>query len=165
MTVETDLQEIAELNSDIFEKEIKDLSDSEKARIVKELTVYSLSDSFVNLCKELESNEELDLSSMEKKELEYSQLQRDVLTRDFMQTVLLAVDESIGGKVFKSNLAKNVKNFNKTIEERIEIGYDAPAFTKLDIAKHKKLLSKSIRAWLSQTITAYEKPVEVSEEQ
>lgn len=164
MTVETDLKEIAELNADILEKDIKDLSDSEKARIVKELTVYSLSDSFVNLCKSYEGEEELEYTEMGKKELEHSQLQRDVLTRDFMKTVISEVDDSVGGKVFKANLAKNVKSFTWIIEERIEMGYDAPAYTALDIAKHERILKKSIKPWLSQTISAYEKPVEVPEE-
>ena len=44
------------------------------------------------------------------------------------------------------------------------MGYDAPAYTALDIAKHEKILKKSIKPWLSQTISAYEKPVEVPEE-
>lgn len=165
MTVETDLQEIAEINADIFEKDIKDLSDSEKARIVKELTIYSLSDSYARLCKDVESDTIVEYNSLAKKELEYSQLQRDVITREFMQSIISLVDDSIGWKVFKANIAKNAKNFTSIIEERIEIWYDAPAFTSLDIAKHRKILTKSVKAWLSQTITAYEKTTEIAEEQ
>lgn len=67
--------------------------------------------------------------------------------------------------MFKINLERNIKQFKKTINERIEPGYDAPQFTALDIAKHKKLLETSVAAWLSQTITAYEKPQPASEEQ
>lgn len=96
MTVETDLQEIAEINADIFEKDIKDLSDSEKARIVKELTIYSLSDSYARLCKDVESDTIVEYNSLAKKELEYSQLQRDVITREFMQSIISLVDDSIG---------------------------------------------------------------------
>lgn len=120
MTIETDLQEIADLNADILEKDIKDLSDSEKAKIVNELTKYSLSDSFVNLCKELKTQNKPNYNSMKKKELVASQLQRDVKTRDFMEKIIPMIDDTIGGKVFKSNIARNAKQFTKTIEERIE---------------------------------------------
>ena len=120
MTIETELQEIADLNADIFEKEIKDLSESEKAKIVNELTKYSLSDSFVELCKSLKTDKTPNYGSKKKKELVGSQLQRDVITRDFMESLLSKIDDTVGGKVFKTNLARNIKNFTKTIEERIE---------------------------------------------
>lgn len=120
MTIETELQELADLNADIFEKEIKDLSESEKAKIVNELTKYSLSDSFVELCKAVKTDKKPYYSSQEKKELVGSQLQRDVLTRDFMESLIAKIDDTVGGKIFKVNLARNIKNFTKTIEERIE---------------------------------------------
>lgn len=165
MTIDTELQELADLNADIFEKEIKDLSETEKVKIVNELTKYSLSDSFVELCKSLKTDKKPDYSSKKKKELVGSQLQRDVLTRDFMESLLSKIDDTVGGKIFKANLARNIKNFTKTIEERIEAGYDAPMFSALDMEKHDKILEKSIVPWLSQTITAYEKPQPATEEE
>lgn len=96
MTVETGLQEIAELNADIFEKDIKELSDSEKAQIVRELTKYSLSDSFFELCKAIKTDLAPKYESKAEKKLKYSQLQRDVLTKDFMEKIVHLVDDSTG---------------------------------------------------------------------
>lgn len=126
MTVETELQEIVE--EETLAKEIKDLSDTEKAKIVRELTVYSLSDAYIALDKELkETAEELkkDIDVMNKdftrdKSLVASQLDRDVSTVEFMKSVVGMVDDTNGGKVFKINLERNVKNFEKAFYDRVE---------------------------------------------
>lgn len=170
MSVEQELQDI--IDEETYSKEIKDLSETERAKIVRELRKYEMSESFETLvADEKKQSEEIaewfieELLGRPEAKLEYSQCYRDYLTLEYMETVIDEVNETEWGKAFKLALGNNARQFNKTITERIEMWYDAPAFTKLDIMKHNSALRTSVKVWLSQTISAYEKVSEVKEEQ
>jgi hypothetical protein len=89
MSVEQELQDIIDESS--YEKEIKDLSETERAKIVRELRKYELSDSFTSLvASEKEIGEAFmqdvvdKLAKDRRSEPEYSQLNRDYLTYCYM---------------------------------------------------------------------------------
>ena len=81
-----------------------------------------------------------------------------------MEATIEDIDDSIGGKVLKKSLEINVKNFDKIINERIEVGYDTATYSELDMMKHNRLLNLSVIQWLNQTISAYEKTNEMPDE-
>jgi len=165
-----------EVSTDILKKEYKDLTDSEKAKIVMELTRFSLSDYWANFQKELnekavEIEEDIEEAvatrgEHEIQELIYSQFDRDIATHKYMMTtVYLITDESIGAQIFKNKLEAGAKNYRKQAMERIEAGYDAPVYTDVDFLKNDRALRLSVKVWLQQTINAYEKVTEAPEVQ
>lgn len=165
------LEEMDEaVETDIIKKEYKDLTDSEKARIVRELQVYSLSDSWNDMqailnaeAEEIEKQINSLLDGKRDKELKYSQCDRDNETSRYMEYTVSNIDDSFGGKIFKNKLANGAKNYAKSIKEKLEPGYDADCYTELDMLKNDRLLRLSVKVWLQQTINAYEKPVEAPE--
>lgn len=163
-----------EVSTDILKKEYKDLTDSEKAKIVMELTRFSLSDYWVHfqntlntIALEIEEDIEDAVATRgehEIQELIYSQFDRDLATHKYMMTtVCLITDESIGAQIFKNKLEAGAKNYKKQAMERIEAGYDAPVFTEIDFLKNERALRLSVKVWLTQTINAYEKVTEAPE--
>lgn len=160
------------IETDIIKKEYKDLSDTEKAQIVRELQIYSLSDSWTAWQAELNAEAEKISSEIDtllrgnrKKDLTHSQCDRDNETFKYMQHVLTKIDDSFGGKIFKNKLETGSKNYIKSIKEKIEPGYDADCYTELDMLKNDRALRLSVKVWLQQTINAYEKPQEAPEAQ
>jgi len=167
---------IEEVSTDILKKEFKDLSDSEKAKIVMELTRFSLSDYWADSQKELNDEavkiEEaintlvIERSTQEPQELIYSQFDRDLATHEYMiETVYEITDESIGAQIFRNKLEAGAKAYRKQAMERIEAGYDAPVYTEIDFLKNDRALRLSVKVWLTQTINAYEKVAEAPEVQ
>lgn len=165
-----------EVSTDILKKEYKDLTDSEKAKIVMELTRFSLSDYWADLQKSLNEQaveiEEaintlvIERSTKEPQELLYSQFDRDLATHEYMiETVHGITDESIGALIFLNKLEAGAKNYKKQAMERIEAGYDAPVYTDVDFLKNDRALRLSVKVWLQQTINAYEKVTEAPEVQ
>lgn len=174
---------IEELPTDILEKEYKELTDSEKAKIVLELNRFALSDYWTDLQKSL--NEEAILIEKEieqaveeregKQDLLFSQFDRDIQTHGFMQatakethefieaTIKGITNDSIGAKIFKNKLEAGAKNYRKQAMERIEAGYDAPVYTAIDFLKNDRALRLSVKVWLQQTINSYEKVTEAPE--
>lgn len=167
---------IEEITTDILEKQFKDLTDSEKAKIVLELNRFSLSDFWAESQKSLNAYA-LDLEGTiekmaqeraknEPQELVYSQFDRDLATHAYMlETVKSITDESIGAKIFRNKLEAGAKAYYKQAMERIEAGYDAPVYTLIDFVKNERALRLSVKVWLQQTINAYEKVVEAPEVQ
>lgn len=160
-----------EVSTDILKKEYKDLTDSEKAKIVMELTRFSLSDYWADSQKELNSiavafEEEIENTVASRKageiqELIYSQFDRDLHTYEYMMTTVERLtDESIGATIFKNKLEAGAKAYRKQAMERIEAGYDAPVYTEVDFLKNERVLRLSVKVWLTQTINAYEKVAE-----
>lgn len=165
-----------EVSTDILKKEYKDLTDSEKAKIVMELTRFSLSDYWANFQKSLNEQaveiEEaintlvIERSTKEPQELHYSQFDRDLATHEYMEATIEEItDESIGAQIFKNKLEAGAKNYRKQAMERIEAGYDAPVYTDVDFLKNDRALRLSVKVWLQQTINAYEKVTEAPEVQ
>ena len=158
------------LETDILKKEYKDLTDSEKARIVRELQVYSLSDSWTEWqailnaeAEDISTQIEHWLSGPRNKDLTHSQCDRDNETARYMTETVSKIDDSFGGKIFKNKLENGAKNYMKSIKEKIEPGYDADCYTELDMLKNDRVLRLSVKVWLQQTINAYEKPQEAPE--
>ena len=169
-TIVSEMEEIIE--TDILKKEYKDLTDTEKAQIVRELQVYSLSDSWTEWQAILTAEAEDILAQIDKslagkrsKELAFSQCDRDNIVADYMTETVTKVDESFGGSIFKNKLEMGSKNYKKSILEKIEPGYDADCYTALDMLKNDRALRLSVKVWLQQTINAYEKPQEAPEVQ
>lgn len=172
--MQAEIIEEEELPTDILEKEFRDLSDSEKAKIVLELNRFALSDEWVNYEKELNESAEGFLRQIEEEienrtgvqELLFSQFDRDTKTYEYMLETLFSVKgESVGAKIFKNKLEAGAKQYKKQTLDRIEPGYDAPVFTALDFMKNERLLRLSAKVWLQQTINAYEKAQETPETQ
>ena len=167
---------IEEVSTDILEKEYKDLTDSEKAKIVLELTRFSLSDYWAKSQKILNEDaikieEEIEKSVKKRKkkeiqELVYSQFDRDLATHQYMMATVYGItDDSLGAKIFRNKLEAGAKAYRKQAMERIEAGYDAPVYTEVDFLKNDRALRLSVKVWLTQTINAYEKVAEAPEVQ
>ena len=165
-----------EVSTDILKKEYKDLTDSEKAKIVMELTRFSLSDYWAEFQKALNAytidlegtieNMAQERAKSEPQELVYSQFDRDLATHAYMvETVESITDESLGAQIFRNKLEAGAKNYKKQAMERIEAGYDAPVYTLIDFVKNERALRLSVKVWLTQTINAYEKVTEAPEVQ
>ena len=167
------IEEIEEdIPADIIEKEFKDLSDSEKVKISRELKKFEVSDFWTNLQSKLEEESKGFEDCIEKELSErktgtepvMSQFDRDIMTHSCMVgTVKELTDESIGAKIFQKNLETGAKNYRKQAMERIEAGYDAPMYSQVDVYKHKRALCLSVKVWLDQTKKHFEK-VEAIEE-
>lgn len=167
---------IEEVSTDILEKEYKDLTDSEKAKIVLELNRFALSDFWANSQKALNEyaigleatieNMTQERAKSEPQELVYSQFDRDLATHAYMiETVKSITDESIGAKIFRNKLEAGAKAYRKQAMERIEAGYDAPVYTLIDFVKNERALRLSVKVWLQQTINGFEKVAEAPEVQ
>lgn len=164
---------IEEVEVDILKKEYKDLSESEKAKIVMELTRFSLSDFWVALQDELKSRAleveaqiETEVKDRYSSQLVASQFDRDLKTYEYMiKTVENLTDGSIGCTIFRNKLEAGAKQYRKQAMERIEAGYDAPCYSDIDLIKNERSLHLSVAVWLTQTINHYEKPVEQPEVQ
>lgn len=165
---------IEELPTDILEKEYKDLTDSEKAKIVLELNRFALSDFWTKYQEELSESAiaiEADIEKLVILRKEYgpvdpvkSQFDRDLDTYDYMQeTIKRLTDESLGCAIFRNKLEAGAKAYRKQAMERIESGYDAPIFSEIDMAKNDRALRLSVKVWLQQTINSYEKVTEAPE--
>ena len=174
--MENEIEVEEEITTDILKKEYKDLSDSEKSKIVMELTRFSLSDFWTEWqnelneeakeCEEIIEDLVQERGYSEPQILECSQFDRDLSTHAYMtETIARITDESIGATIFKNKLEAGAKAYRKQAMERIEAGYDAPAFTNIDIAKNDRALCLSVKVWLQQTMNAYEKAVEAPEVQ
>ena len=165
-----------EVSTDILKKEFKDLSDSEKAKIVLELTRFSLSDYWTDIQKSLNEHavkiEELieeavaNRKANEVQELIYSQFDRDLATHEYMMATVFGItDDSLGAQIFRNKLEAGAKAYRKQAMERIEAGYDAPVYTEVDFLKNDRALRLSVKVWLTQTINAYEKVTEAPKAQ
>lgn len=160
--------------TDILKKEYKDLSESEKSRIVKELSVFALSDEWAELQKELEDNakdienkivtaiEDRECST-EAQELVASQFDRDTHTAEYMKHTADNLGDSFGATVFKNKLIAGSVQYKKSYLDKMEPGYDAPCYTKLDMMRNDRLLCLSVKEWLRQTMNSYEKVTEAPE--
>lgn len=160
-----------EVSTDILKKEYKDLSDSEKSKIVLELTRFSLSDYWADSQKDMNAEaigieEEIEDEVAERGEtvLVYSQFDRDLATHKYMMATVYGItNESIGAQIFRNKLEAGAKAYRKQAMERIEAGYDAPVYTRTDFLKNERALRLSVKVWLQQTINGYEKVVEAPE--
>lgn len=160
-----------ELPTDILEKKFKDLSESEKSKIVMELTRFSLSDFWIALEKglrekalEVEKQIDTEVEDRYTVQLVASQFDRDLRTHKYMlETVASLTDTSMGCQLFKNNMEAGAKAYRKKAMERIEPGYDAPCYSDIDMLKNDRALHLSVAVWLQQTINGYENPAEAPE--
>ena len=99
MSVEQELQDI--VDEETYSKEIKDLSETERSKIVRELRRYEMSESFEALL----NNEKVisqqiaegfleELLKRKETKLEYSQCYRDYLTLEYMESVIVEINET-----------------------------------------------------------------------
>lgn len=157
---------------DVISKQFKDLNDTEKAFIVKELSIYALSDSYVDLQKKLEEEaeeirESIKVSYAEanrSRDLIASQSDKEWITKNYMEEIANELDESNGAIIFKVKLIEACKSKEKTNIDTIEPMFDQYCYTALDMLKLSRVLRLSVKHWLSQTIQQHEKEVAVPEE-
>jgi hypothetical protein len=155
----------------VLEKPFKDLNEVEKAFCVKELTIYSLSDHFASLQKELKEEagkltEEIKKAHKEdrSRELIFSQSDKELYTVEYMREIASRLDDSHGGKIFALRLNQGADNKEIACVNTIEPFFDQYCFTELDKKKFDRSKKISVLTWLNSTIQSHSKEVAIPEE-
>jgi hypothetical protein len=65
------------------------------------------------------------------------------------------IDESTGGKIFKTELERQIGACNSHIDLKVEVGFDAPIYSKADMLKAKRGNYINIDKKLQEFISKY----------
>ena len=76
-----------------------------------------------------------EIETREKPELVKSELDKVVIYKEFITGLLEEIDNSAGGKIFKKELERQVGACDSHIELKVEVGFDAPIYSKADMMK------------------------------
>lgn len=145
-----------------MEKETTELSQDETKKIYKDLMHYRISENFKEICEEgtktavkLLTDIQNELKRRKKIEMEYSELNKLNTYINFYAGILEKVDDSEGGKKFKEELEKQINNGLSHVYNKVEIGFDTPMFTKLDLMKVLRTVNMTIDKKLDEIINEY----------
>lgn len=140
----------------------EELSQDEIKKIYKDLMHYRLSDNFKEICEEGNKAGEKLLEDIQKEfktrklpKMEYSEANKLNVYINFYSGVLERVDDSEGGKKFKEEINKQIQNGLSHLYNKVEIGFDAPMFTKLDLLKVLRTTNLTIDKKLDEIINEF----------
>ena len=142
-----------------------ELSEEERRDIFKKLKKYEASKNWKEIVKECKSDWE-DLIGLIDKEIstrieakvKHSELDKLRIYVSIFREVLSKVDGSEWGKLFKTHLEEQLKNADTNIYDKVEIGFDSPLYSELDMLK-TEMLCKRDYVWdkIDEISTFYDK--------
>jgi len=119
-----------------------EVSHDETKKIYKDLVKYSISESFQTILengnktgKDLLEFIKEEFKTRDKPELVKSELDKVVIYKEFITGLIEEIDNSVGGKIFKKELERQLGVCDSHIELKVEVGFDAPIYSKADMMK------------------------------
>lgn len=158
----------------------RDLSEEERREVYKKLKKYETSKNWKEILKDCESKweellEEIRLCIEERKEtaVKHSELDKLNLYIEIFTHVIDRIEDSETGSLFKQHIQEQIDNANTNIYDKVEIGFDSPLYSDLDMLKSHRLIYINVYRKLEEIATYYDKikegiddsnPYEMSEE-
>lgn len=139
-----------------------ELNQEQKKNIYKQLVRYKSSKNYTDLITDGKSAAEWYLQAIKEEfanrseiKLEYSDVTKLWAYIKFVQDLISKIDDSEAGKIIKETLQQQVNNAETHFYNKVEIGFDAPSYTKLDSLKELRNMNLTIERRIDEVINSY----------
>lgn len=96
-----------------------------------------------------------EIETREKPELVKSELDKVRIYKKFLNGLINRIDNSAGGKIFKTELERQIGACDSHIELKVEVGFDAPIYSRADMMKADRGNRINIDKKLQEFISKY----------